>query len=148
MKALIQRVSRAKVTVDEDLRGEIRKGIVVLLGVTPTDSEKDVRFLVEKIAHLRIFPGDKSDFDRSVLEAEGALLVVSQFTLYGSTKKGRRPDFNAAAKPDFAQSLYERFVEKARETGLNVATGQFQAHMMVELVNDGPVTFMIESPQS
>ena len=145
MKALIQRVSQAKVTVESETVGEIEKGILVLLGVTLNDTEKEVNYLVEKIANLRIFPGEKSDFDLSVIDYGGSLLVVSQFTLYGSTKKGRRPDFNDAAKPDFAKNLYERFVKKAREMGLTVESGQFQAHMMVELVNDGPVTLMIET---
>jgi len=145
MRALIQRVSRAKVTVGNQIMGEIKTGVLVLLGITHDDTEKDVNHLVEKIINLRIFPGEKSSFDKSVLEVIGSLLVVSQFTLYGSTKKGRRPDFTASAKPDFANSMYELFIEKAREAGLNVATGEFGAMMDVELVNDGPVTFMLES---
>jgi D-tyrosyl-tRNA(Tyr) deacylase len=147
MKALIQRVNRAKVTVDNRTTGEIGQGILVLLGITHEDSEKDVNYLVEKIVNLRIFGGEgKSSFGKSVIEIGGSLLVVSQFTLYGSTKKGRRPDFTAAAKPDFANGLYEMFIDKARETGIKVETGEFGAMMDVELINSGPVTFMIESP--
>ena len=145
MKSIIQRVSRAKVTVSDKITGEIDKGILVLLGVTHEDSEKDVDYLIDKITNLRIFPSDKSEFDKSVLDVNGSLLAVSQFTLYGSTKKGRRPDFIKAAKPDHAEALYELFVEKARATGLNVQTGEFRAMMDVELVNDGPVTLEIES---
>ena len=145
MRALIQRVKKAKVTVENEVTGEIEKGILVLLGVTGSDTEKDASYLVEKIANLRVFPGDKSGFDQSVVDIQGSLLVVSQFTLYGSTKRGRRPDFNAAAKPEMANGLYEQFIKKAREMGLNTATGQFGADMDVELVNDGPVTLMIES---
>jgi len=145
MKALIQRVSRAKVTVENQVTGEIETGILVLLGITHDDSQKDVDHLVEKIINLRIFPGKKSSFDKSVLGIGGSLLVVSQFTLYGSTKKGRRPDFTASAKPEFANEMYELFIEKARQTGLNVQTGEFGAMMDVELINDGPVTFLLES---
>lgn len=146
MKALIQRVTKASVKVDGEIIGEIKKGLLVLLGLTDTDTEKEVSYLVEKIANLRVFKGDKSGFDISLLDIQGDLLVVSQFTLYGSTKKGRRPDFNAAARPEMAETLYDLFIDKMRKTGLNVATGQFGADMQVELVNDGPVTLMIESP--
>ena len=145
MKALIQRVSRANVTVENRITGEIGPGILVLLGVTHEDSVKDVDYLVEKIVNLRIFEGEKSSFDKSILEIRGSLLVVSQFTLYGSTKKGRRPDFTASAKPEFAKELYDLFVNKANEAGVSVATGEFGAMMEVELVNDGPVTFLIDS---
>lgn len=145
MRALIQRVSKAKVTVEGEVTGEIDKGIVVLLGVTHEDTEKDVDYLVNKIVDLRIFPSEKSGFDQSIKEVKGSLLVVSQFTLHASVKKGRRPDFTASAKPELAERLYDLFIEKAREKGLNVATGQFGAMMDVELVNDGPVTLMIES---
>ncbi len=145
MRLVLQRVSRAKVTVENNITGEIKNGILVLLGVTHEDTEKDVDYLVDKITNLRIFPSDKSEFDKSVLDAGGSLLVVSQFTLYGSTKKGRRPDFIEAAKPDHAEKMYNLFVEKARATGLTVETGQFRAMMNVELVNDGPITLVIES---
>lgn len=153
MRALIQRVTRAKVTVDNRITGEIGQGILVLLGITHDDSAKDVDHLVEKIVNLRIFDpstslrakGEKSSFDKSILEIGGSLLIVSQFTLYGSTKKGRRPDFTASAKPDYAKEMYDLFVNKASEAGVSVATGEFGAMMNVELVNDGPVTFMLES---
>ena len=145
MKVLIQRVSRAKVTIDGEVAGEIDKGILVLLGIAQGDAEKDVDYLVEKIVNLRIFPNEKSHFDKSVQEVNGSLLVVSQFTLYGDTKKGRRPDFTAAAKPELAEALYDSFIKKAREMGLNVASGEFGAMMDIELINDGPVTLMLES---
>jgi len=145
MRALIQRVTRAKVTVDDRITGEIGQGILVLLGITHDDSAKDVDHLVEKIVNLRIFEGEKSSFDKSILEVSGSLLVVSQFTLYGSTKKGRRPDFTASAKPEFAKELYDLFVNKAGEAGISVATGEFGAMMEVELVNSGPVTFLLET---
>ncbi len=145
MRALIQRVSKAKVTVDSDTVGEINKGILVLLGITHEDSEKDVDYLVEKIVNLRIFP-DKSDhFDLSVTDVGGEILVVSQFTLYGSTKKGRRPAFNDSANPEIAEPLYNLFIDKMRKTGLNTSTGRFGAMMEVELINSGPVTFLLES---
>ncbi len=145
MRALIQRVSRAKVTVENQTVGEIDKGILVFLGITHDDSEKDVDYLVEKICNLRIFPNEKSHFDKSAQEVNGSLLVVSQFTLYGDMKKGRRPDFTSAAKPELAEALYALFIKKAHNMGLNVASGEFGAMMHVELVNDGPVTFMIDS---
>ena len=145
MKALIQRVSGASVRVDGEVIGQIGAGLVVLLGIRHEDSEKDAEYLVQKIVNLRLFPSEKSGFDTSVLEEENEVLVVSQFTLYGSCKKGRRPDFGEAARPEQAEDLYNSFVEKMRETGLHVATGQFGAEMKVELVNDGPVTLMIES---
>ncbi|MBI5421750.1 D-tyrosyl-tRNA(Tyr) deacylase [Candidatus Peregrinibacteria bacterium] len=145
MRLLIQRVTRATVTVDHKIVGTIGQGIVAFVGVSHADTEKDAEWLAEKVANLRLFPSEKTEFDRSLLEIGGELLAVSQFTLYGSTKKGRRPDFNEAAGADFARNLYEEFVRKAKLTGLIVAEGVFQAHMAVELVNDGPVTFMIES---
>ncbi len=145
MRALIQRTSEAKVTVDGKTVGEISAGLVVLLGVKQDDTEKDVDKLVNKIANLRVFESKKGHFETSLIEEAKEVLVVSQFTLYGSTKKGRRPDFVAAAKPDLAESLYEHFVKKMRETGLAVATGVFGAMMDVSLVNSGPVTFMLET---
>jgi D-tyrosyl-tRNA(Tyr) deacylase len=148
MKALIQRSKGAKVSVDSKVTGEIGEGIVVLLGVTHEDTEKDVDFLVQKIVNLRIFPGEGGDFDTSALEGKKEVLVVSQFTLYGSCKKGRRPDFNEAAKPEQAERLYKIFVQKMRDTGLRVTTGQFQAYMQVDLNNDGPVTLVLESKAS
>lgn len=145
MKALIQRVKQAKVIVENQAIGEIGKGILVFLGITHDDTEKDADYLVEKIAKMRLFPSENSGFDRSLEEVKGSLLVVSQFTLHASTKKGRRPDFTASAKPESAEALYDLFIKKARKIGLNTATGRFGAMMDVELINDGPVTLMIES---
>jgi len=145
MKALIQRVSEAKVTVDKKVVGQIGRGVVILLGVRQTDTEKDADFLVGKIVNLRIFPGEKGHFDVALTDVKGEALVVSQFTLYGSCDKGRRPDFIEAAKPDHAEKLYDYFVKKMKETGIKTKTGVFQAMMDVHLINDGPVTFMLES---
>ncbi|MBI5412446.1 D-tyrosyl-tRNA(Tyr) deacylase [Candidatus Peregrinibacteria bacterium] len=148
MKALIQRVTSASVQVDGQTIGKIGQGIVVLLGITRTDTEKEVDYVLEKVVNCRIFPGDNplSDFDKSLLDIQGGLLIVSQFTLYGNLKKGRRPDFAEAAKPETAEKLYNLFVQKARQKqDLKVAAGQFKAHMEVGLTNDGPVTIMIES---
>lgn len=145
MKALIQRTSQAKVTVDDKTVGEIESGLVILLGVKQDDTEKDADQLVSKITNLRVFSNDKGHFETSLLDEKKDVLIVSQFTLYGSTKKGRRPDFSAAAKPDVAKKLYDYFVEKMRKTGLKTETGVFGAMMEVNLVNSGPVTFMIET---
>lgn len=146
MRAVLQRVSSASVKVDGDTTGAIETGLLVLLGVARGDSAKDVDWMVEKVAGLRIFPDDEGKMNRSVEEARGALLVVSQFTLYGDTRKGRRPSFDGAAAPDEAKRLYELFVERARARGLGVETGVFQAMMQVSLVNEGPVTLICESP--
>jgi D-aminoacyl-tRNA deacylase len=145
MRALIQRVKNSSVKVDGKVVGEIEKGILVLLGVSKEDERKDADFLAKKILGLRVFASENKPMDLSVEDVKGALLVVSQFTLYGSTKKGRRPDFGDAALPEKATELYEYFVEKCKESGLKVETGEFGAMMDVSLVNDGPVTFMIES---
>lgn len=145
MKALIQRVKKAKVIVENQITGEIDKGILVLLGITHEDENKDADYLVEKIINLRIFESEKSGFDFSLLDEKAELLVVSQFTLYGSCKKGRRPDFTSAAAPEKAKQLYEYFIEKCKEKGIKTETGIFGAHMEVELINDGPVTLEIES---
>ncbi len=145
MKALIQRSKGASVKIDGKVVGQIDSGLVILLGITQEDSEKDIDYLVQKIINLRVFASDKSGFDTSLLDEKGEALVISQFTLYGSCNKGRRPDFNNAARPEQAEPLYEKFVEKMRETGIKVATGEFGANMQVELINDGPVTLMIES---
>lgn len=146
MKALLQRTTGASVRVDGEVIGKIGPGLVILLGVTHDDSEKDIDFLVNKIVNLRVFPGEgSSGFDRSILEEKKEVLVVSQFTLYADCNNGRRPGFSYAARPEEAEPLYELFVRKMKETGITVATGQFQADMKVELVNDGPVTLMLES---
>lgn len=145
MKVVLQRVKNASVIVDAKTVGEISTGVLLLLGVTHDDQKKDVDFLVNKIANLRIFPSEKSHFDFSLIESQGEILVVSQFTLYGSTQKGRRPDFIEAAKPDVATPLYEYFVEECKKLGLKVQTGIFGADMKVQLTNDGPVTLIIDS---
>lgn len=148
MRACVQRVSRASVRVDQKVIGEIGTGLVVLLGVGQGDTEKESSFLAEKVTQLRIFPDDDGKMNRSLLDAKGQLLAISQFTLYGDARKGRRPSFIAVADPDTGNRLYEQFVADVRATGITVATGQFQADMKVELVNDGPVTILIDSDKT
>ncbi len=145
MRAIIQRVSRAKVTVGGETVGEIGKGILVLLGVASGDSEKEASYLLEKTLNLRIFEDADDKLNLSLLCIKGELLVVSQFTLYGDARKGRRPSFVRAAAPDEANRLYEFYVEQARKHIEKVETGRFQAMMDVELVNDGPVTILLDS---
>jgi D-aminoacyl-tRNA deacylase len=145
MRACVQRVSRASVTVEGQIVGEIGRGLLVLLGVAQGDDEKDARYLGEKIVGLRIFEDDAGKMNRSLIDAGGGLLVVSQFTLLGDVRKGRRPSFIDAAPPDEANRLYEVFAAAAASHGLPVATGRFQTHMDVELVNDGPVTLLLDS---
>lgn len=145
MRIVLQRVREASVEVNGSVCGEIGPGLVLLLGVTSSDSEKDVDYLVEKTLGLRIFPDPEGKMNLSVRDAGGELLVVSQFTLYGDCRKGRRPSFDRAAPPELARALYRQFVEKAAAAGIRVATGVFQAHMKVSLVNDGPVTLVYDS---
>jgi D-tyrosyl-tRNA(Tyr) deacylase len=145
MRALIQRVTEARVEVDGAVTGKIGAGLLVLLGVAKPDTTADADFLAEKVVNLRIFHDDEGKMNRSLIDTGGALLVVSQFTLYGDCRKGRRPSFDAAAPAEQARALYEYFVDAARRKGVTVETGVFQAHMAVSLVNDGPVTLMIES---
>ncbi len=145
MRALIQRVANASVRIDGEPIADIGPGLVVLLGVAEGDVDADAAYLVGKIANLRIFSDEQNRFNRSALDTGAELLVVSQFTLYGDTRKGRRPDFTAAAPPTEALRLYEYAVELFHQTGLTVATGRFQEHMEVSLVNDGPVTLMLDS---
>jgi len=145
MRAVIQRVSRAKVTVDNKIIGEIGRGILLLLGVSVNDSEKDALYLLEKTLNLRIFEDPEEKMNLSLLDISGELLVVSQFTLYGDVRRGRRPSFIQAAPPEKANQLYEYFVAEARKQIERVATGKFQAMMDVELVNDGPVTILLDS---
>jgi D-tyrosyl-tRNA(Tyr) deacylase len=145
MKALIQRVTSASVSVNNNIVGQIERGLVVFLGIARDDSEEDACYLANKIANLRIFPGDGGEFDLSTLEIQGEFLIVSQFTLLADSRKGRRPSFTEAAPPDKAKKLYEFFVDRVRSTGLKVETGVFQEHMLVEIHNDGPVTLLLES---
>jgi D-tyrosyl-tRNA(Tyr) deacylase len=148
MRAVVQRVSRAKVTVEGEVTGEIGKGLLILIGVAGTDSEGDADYLVEKIVNLRIFEDADDKMNLSLLDIKGELLVVSQFTLYGDTRRGRRPSFIDAAPREKANQLYEYFVQKARIQVQRVETGRFQAMMDVELVNDGPVTIMLDSEKT
>jgi D-tyrosyl-tRNA(Tyr) deacylase len=146
MRAVVQRVQRAKVTVDDELVGQIGQGMVVLLGVGVGDDANDVACLAEKVYQLRIFDDQQGKMNRSLSELEqGAMLVVSQFTLYGDCRKGRRPSYSDAASPAVAEQLYEQFVRRAKELGATVATGRFRAAMQLELVNDGPVTLLLDS---
>jgi D-tyrosyl-tRNA(Tyr) deacylase len=145
MKALVQRVSRASVSVNDNAVGEIGPGLVVFLGVAQGDSKEDVSYLANKVVNLRIFADESSKFSLSALDTKAEILIVSQFTLLGDTRRGRRPDFTRAAPPDLAKELYEFFVEQVRSTGLKVETGLFQEHMLVEIHNDGPVTISLES---
>jgi D-tyrosyl-tRNA(Tyr) deacylase len=144
MRIVLQRVTRARVTVGERVTGEIGPGLLLLAGFTEGDGDDVLAWMAEKVTGLRIFADDDGKMNRSVQEAGGGLLVVSQFTLYGDTRKGRRPSFVDAARPEVAIPLYERFLELLRATGLPVQTGEFGAMMQVELVNDGPVTLILE----
>jgi D-tyrosyl-tRNA(Tyr) deacylase len=145
MRACIQRVSRAAVTVGPETCGRIGPGMLVLLGVAHGDTEADATKLAEKISGLRIFDDGEGKMNRSLADAGGAMLIVSQFTLLGDCRRGRRPDFTAAAAPELAERLYHVFVDAAAARGVTVATGRFRQHMQVELVNDGPVTLIVES---
>jgi D-tyrosyl-tRNA(Tyr) deacylase len=145
MRAVVQRVSRAKVTVGEWTTGEIGLGVLVLLGVAHEDTEADANYLADKIAGLRIFEDEDGKMNRSVLEVGGSVLAVSQFTLYGDVRRGKRPSFDAAATPDSARRLYEFFVARIQALGLRCETGRFQELMRVELVNEGPVTILVDS---
>jgi D-aminoacyl-tRNA deacylase len=145
MRALLQRVSHASVTVDSSVVGEIGSGLLILLGIAKPDNTANAEFLVDKILNLRVFADAAGKMNLSLLDTDGALLVVSQFTLYGDCRKGRRPGFDAAAPAEQARALYESFVELARSRGVRVETGVFQAHMEVALVNDGPVTLLLET---
>ncbi|MDP2327197.1 MAG: D-aminoacyl-tRNA deacylase [Dehalococcoidia bacterium] len=145
MRAVVQRVSRARVTVEGDLTGEIGPGLLVYLGIGPEDGPREVEWAARKVAEMRIFPDEAGRFDRSVEETGGAVLVVSQFTLYADTRKGRRPAFTDAAPPEVAAPLVEAVMATLRARGLRVEGGRFGAHMLVEAVNDGPVTIVLDS---
>jgi D-tyrosyl-tRNA(Tyr) deacylase len=144
MRVVLQRVSHGRVSVDRVTIAEIGLGVVILLGVGPRDGDEQAQYLAEKIANLRIFEDDQGKINRSLLEVGGAALVVSQFTLYADTRKGRRPSFTDAALPETARPLVDRFAELLRAQGVPAQTGEFGAHMLVEIANDGPVTIWLE----
>jgi D-tyrosyl-tRNA(Tyr) deacylase len=148
MRAVVQRVLRAKVSVDGKIAGEIERGMLVLLGVGANDAKQDADYLAEKIVGLRIFDDEQGKMNVSAVQASAGVLVVSQFTLYGDARRGKRPSFDAAAHPEKARALYEYFVDRIRQSGLKCETGQFQASMQVELVNDGPVTILLDSSKA
>ena len=145
MRALIQRVRKASVTIDNKVNGAIAEGYVIFLGVGQGDTKTDADYLSENTANLRIFSNSEGKFDHSLLDIKGEALVISQFTLYGNTRKGRRPDFMKAANPEMADKLYQYFNESLRKKGVQVKTGIFAAEMVVEIINDGPVTILIDS---
>ena len=145
MRALVQRVQSANVTVNGTVTGQIGRGILVLLGITHTDTETEAEYLARKVTHLRIFPDAESKMNLSLVDIKGELLAVSQFTLYGDTQKGNRPSYAEAAPPELAQPLYDHFLDSCRSSGIRVQAGIFQAHMLVELINDGPVTVLCET---
>ena len=145
MRAVVQRVRRARVTVEDRTLGHIERGLLVLVGVGALDAEADAEYMAQKIAGLRIFDDPEGKMNLSVTDIGGAVLAVSQFTLFGDARRGKRPSFDAAARPESARQLYEHFVEAIRAQGLRCETGQFQADMQVELVNDGPVTILLDS---
>jgi D-tyrosyl-tRNA(Tyr) deacylase len=148
MRAVIQRVTTARVTVGERVTGEISHGLLVLLGVEQGDGPSDIQYIVAKTRDLRIFPDDAGKMNRSVLDIGGAVLVVSQFTLSGDARNGRRPSFASAAPPEIARAMYEDVVRELKTSGLRVQTGEFQAMMQVALVNDGPVTILLDSKKT
>lgn len=145
MRILIQRVTKGSVSIDGELVGQTGPGLVVLVGVTHTDTVADAEYLANKCVNLRIFTDENGKMNRSLLDLGGSVLAISQFTLYGDCVKGRRPGFDLAARPELAEGLYEKFVELLRAAGVHVETGRFGADMMVEIHNDGPVTFLLES---
>jgi len=145
VRIVLQRVKSARVQVAGEIVGSIGTGLLILLGVTHTDQPEDAEYLADKVIHLRIFPDEARRMNRSLAEAAGALLVVSQFTLYGDCRKGRRPGFDQAARPDQARALYEHFIERLKSRNVTVETGVFQAEMEIHLINDGPVTFILDS---
>ena len=147
MIAVVQRVSSSSVTIDQSVVGTIGPGINVLLGVAAGDGETDADYLAAKVANLRIFEDDRGKMNRSLIDIKGQMLVVSQFTLLGDCRKGRRPSFIKSAEPDLAQGLYHRFVESVKKIGVDVQTGRFGAMMQVNIVNDGPVTLLVHSRQ-
>ncbi len=148
MRAVVQRVSSSKVTVDNVVTGQINQGLLVLLGVTHEDTSKDVDYMIDKVLNLRIFEDENQKMNLSLKDIGGELLIVSQFTLYGDCRKGRRPGFSDAARPEVAIPLYEEFIEKARKQDIKVGTGKFGADMMVDIANNGPVTILLDSQKN
>lgn len=145
MRAVVQRVRKGSVSVEGQSTGEINGGLVVLLGVGKEDTDADIEYLADKIVHLRIFEDENEKMNLSLLDVGGELLIVSQFTLYGDARKGKRPGYDKAARPEMAKEMYERFVARCRTYGIKVETGKFQAMMLVEIFNDGPVTLLLDS---
>lgn len=145
MRAVVQRVSEAEVLVENNIEGSIKTGIVILLGVEESDTQDDVVYMADKIVNLRIFEDEEGKMNRSLLDINGAILVISQFTLYGDCRKGRRPSFIQAARPEKASQLYESFIDKCKSMSIKTESGVFQAEMKVRLCNDGPVTLLIDS---
>ena len=145
MKALVQRVTKASVSVNGEVVGKIGRGLVVLVGVAREDTEKDAIYMADKIVNLRVFADEASKFNRSALDVGAEILIVSQFTLLADTRKGRRPSFEAAAPPEQAETLLNYFIDRVGDSGLKVETGRFQQHMLVEIYNDGPVTIALDS---
>ncbi len=148
MRAVVQRVTNASVTVENETVGAIGPGIMVLIGVADTDTDKDLKYIIDKVMNLRIFDDENGVMNRSVIDAGGSILAVSQFTLYGDARGGRRPSYIRAAKPEPADAMYERAVAAWRENGIHVETGRFRTEMMVSLVNNGPVTILLDSEKN
>ena len=148
MRAVVQRVTNASVTVDNETVGAIGPGIMVLIGVADTDTDKDLKYIIDKVMNLRIFDDKNGVMNRSVIDVSGSILAVSQFTLYGDARGGRRPSYIRAAKPEPADAMYERAVAAWRENGIHVETGRFRTEMMVSLVNHGPVTILLDSEKT
>ena len=148
MRAVVQRVTQANVTVDGEKVGEIGPGIMVLIGVSDTDTDRDLKYIIDKVMNLRIFDDENGVMNRSVIDVSGSILAVSQFTLYGDARGGRRPSYIRAAKPEPADAMYERAVAAWRENGIHVETGRFRTEMMVSLVNHGPVTILLDSEKT
>lgn len=145
MRAVVQRVTQARVSVEGEVIGEIKKGIVVLLGISKDDNEKDIKYIAEKVVNLRIFEDENNKMNLSSLDINGELLVVSQFTLYGDCRKGKRPSYDQASRPEEAEKLYNNFLDEISKCPLKLQTGKFQADMALEIHNDGPVTLLIDS---
>ncbi len=145
MRAVVQRVNKGSVTVENNVIGSINKGLVVLLGITEEDTDNDVDYMIDKIINLRIFEDENEKMNFSLLDIKGEILIVSQFTLYGDCRKGRRPNFMNAARPEKAESLYNKFVDSIKSKNVNTQTGVFQANMQVQIENDGPVTLIVDS---